>query len=472
MVKCIYVCFLFFFFLKPEVQAANFDCYQAGGRRSYYIDGLRGTENGDGSFGNPFSCLSAVNRLQLYPGDNILLAGGQEFAGTIHINKFTGTSNAPLLISSYGEGKAMIYGKANAALTVDSSQYVRVSYIIAKGDGRLGGSESSGIDVKYSNNVYIDSVEAYGFLWNGISTFGGSNITLTDIYAHNNGFNGIEVSGPWSHKEVRNIHIAHCVAENNPGNPRIKDNHSGSGILVAHSTGVLVEYCEAMNNGWDMPRVGNGPVGIWAYECDSLTIQYCFSHDNKTSAGGRDGGGFDFDGGVTNSVMQYNLSMDNEGAGYGLFQFGGASDWTNNDIHHNVSINDGRKNSQAGFFVWCDPYNKSVPLRNSCIHHNLVISSHGHSVSFETGYASGLLFRNNRFLLTGNGTQHIWGDYSQRGVTFSGNTYWSQKAEMEYLSQPQVNEDTKGIYKKINFDIPSHICLLQIKKVVNSFFTE
>ena len=42
--------------------------------------------------------------------------------------------------------------------------------------------------------------------------------------------------------------------------------------------------------------------------------QYCFSHDNKTSPEGLDGGGFDFDGGITNSLMQYNLAMNNEGA--------------------------------------------------------------------------------------------------------------------------------------------------------------
>ena len=90
----------------------------------------------------------------------------------------------------------------------------------------------------------------------------------------------------------------------------------------------MVEYCEAMENGWDMPRPGNGPVGIWGYEADHLTIQYCYSHDNKTSPNGYDGGRFDFDGGITNSVMQYNLSMNNEGAGYGLFQFGGAGAWS------------------------------------------------------------------------------------------------------------------------------------------------
>lgn len=472
MVKYIYAFFFCLSVFSLKMQAIPPG--DGGVGTCYYVDAKRGKATGDGSFDRPFHALETVNRLQLWPGDSILLAGGETLTGTLSIRHFAGMAGHPLFISSYGRGRAVIDGKANTALAVDSSCYVCISNLIVRGDGRLTGSESSGIDIKYSSNVRIDSVEAYGFLWNGVSTYGGSNLRLTRIYAHDNGFNGIEVSGPWSHKEVKNVYIGHCIAENNPGNPRIKDNHSGSGILVAHSTGVMVEYCEAMNNGWDMPRIGNGPVGIWAYESDSLTIQYCFSHDNKTAAGAKDGGGFDFDGGVTNSVMQYNLSMNNEGAGYGLFQFGGASVWTNNEIHHNVSINDGRKNSQAGFFVWCDPYNKSVPLCNSSIHHNIVVSSHGHSVSFDTGYADGLLFSDNTFLLTGKGVRHIGGDYGNypTGVTFRGNTYWSEQAEQENLPQPQVSEDSLAIYRKPNVEIPYEISLPHIKEIVDRFFNK
>ena len=79
-----------------------------------------------------------------------------------------------------------------------------------------------------------------------------------------------------------------------------------------------------------MPRIGNGPVGIWADEASNVTIQYCISHPINTAKGAKDGGGFDFDGGITNSIIQYCLSYENQGAGYGLFQYAGASPWHNN----------------------------------------------------------------------------------------------------------------------------------------------
>lgn len=437
---------------------------------SYYVNTLKGDLTGDGSLKRPFRSLEAVNQVHLLPGDKVLLAGGQVFEGTLRIHAYKGTKEAPLIVRSYGKGRATIHAKSGTALTVDSSSYVQMDHLIVKGDGRLAGNDGSGIDVKYSDHLSIDYVEASGFLWNGVCTYGGNDIQLKRIVAYDNGFAGINVTGTWSHKEVRNVTITDCVADNNPGNPRIKDNHSGSGILVSHSTKVLIERCEAMNNGWDMPRPGNGPVGIWAYECDSLTIQYCYSHDNKTSAKGKDGGGFDFDGGVTNSIMQYNLSMNNEGAGYGLFQFGGASEWINNEVRYNVSINDGKKNSQAGFFIWCDPFNKEVPLLASNIHHNVVISRYGHSVSFETGYSSGLYFYDNTFYLTGEGIEHIHGDYTRGGVTFKRNVYWSEKSEKEGASQPVVREDPEAKYKKQKFRIPKKVQIADMKGIIDSFF--
>ncbi len=74
-----------------------------------------------------------------------------------------------------------------------------------------------------------------------------------------------------------------------------------------------------------MPRKGNGTVGIWCYEANSVMIQHCLSFQNKTSQGGEDGGGYDFDGGTTNSIIQYCLSYENQGSAFGIFQYDGAS---------------------------------------------------------------------------------------------------------------------------------------------------
>ena len=94
-----------------------------------------------------------------------------------------------------------------------------------------------------------------------------------------------------------------------PGNPVNLENHSGNGIVVDHVRRCTIEYCEAFNNGWDMPRKGNGPVGIWGWEAHRLTIQFCISHDNKTQKGAVDGGGFEWFGnsGTTSARVTYNF---------------------------------------------------------------------------------------------------------------------------------------------------------------------
>ena len=228
----------------------------------------------------------------------------------------------------------------------------------------------------------VEQVRAEGFQKSGVDLYDCKNMTLRKILVIDNGFCGINVIGS-ARNLSGNIMIQDCKAENNPGDPTNLDNHSGNGILVGVSDSVVIDHCSATNNGWDMPRQGNGPVGIWTWESDHVTIQYCISYRNKTSRNAKDGGGFDLDGGVTNSVIQYCLSYENQGAGYGLFQYAGASDWSNNVIRYCVSINDAQKTEGAGsFFIW-NGSNDSHQLANCMIYNNVLYNSFAPIISFE-----------------------------------------------------------------------------------------
>jgi hypothetical protein len=223
---------------------------------------------------------------------------------------------------------------------------------------------------------------------------------VDNVYSHDNGYAGILVSGEHGRKDAsKNIVIRNCRAENNPGDPAELDNHSGNGVLVGHSTNVMIEYCTATNNGWDMPRIGNGPVGIWAYESDSVIIQHCIAYKNKTSKGAADGGGFDLDGGVTNSIIQYCLSYGNEGSGYGLFQYKGASPWYNNTIRYCISENDGGGSAaHAGIFIW-NSSDDSEQLKDCYIYNNTIYNEQGAAISYESqSMNSGFRFYNNIFV--------------------------------------------------------------------------
>ncbi len=110
-------------------------------------------------------------------------------------------------------------------------------------------------------------------------------------------------------------------------------------------------------------------------------------------------GGQVFDGGVTNSLIQYCLSYDNEGAGYGLFQYPGAARWSGNVVRYCVSINDANTTVGAGsFFIW-NGSNDSSQLTDCYLHNNVAYNTKAPLISFEDASDHGnFLFSNNIFI--------------------------------------------------------------------------
>lgn len=412
---------------------------------TFYVDSQLGNDANKGTLKKPLKSIEKINSLRLQAGNSVFFAGGQTFYGTLRLSKLAGTKAQPIVIGSYRNGRAILNGENGNAIRADSCSWLRVKNLSVTGNGRLAGNAGSGIEFRNNNYCMIDSIETSGFFWSGVKVVGGKNLRITHVYAHDNGFSGINVESDGKDagglegsggKTFHNLYIGGCVAENNPGCPAVKDNHSGNGILIGGVTNGIIEHCEAMKNGWDMPREGNGPVGIWAYQCDSVTIQYCYSHDNKTSPKGKDGGGFDFDGGITNSVMQYNLSANNEGAGYGMFQYYGASDWENNIVRYNISYNDGAKNGKCGIFMWCDP--SAIPMRLLHAYNNTIVNNQGYGVNFEPGNYPGFVFENNIFLLTATSDRFTGGSF--KGASFNQNLFWAKLP-----AQPSVKPDTQAI---------------------------
>jgi len=371
---------------------------------TYYINSDEGDDKFPGTIKKPLQTISEANkRMRSKPG-NILFAGGQVFDGTLMLINIQGADTVPVVISSYGMGRPVINGDNNEAIHIENCKNVRIDSLTLMGSGRKEGNTANGLQLINSSNCVVEDIYAEGFQKSGVDLYNCRNVDVHNVTAYGNGFCGINVMGS-SRDSSKNILIRDCKAENNAGDPTILDNHSGNGILIGVSDSVIIDHCSATNNGWDMPRQGNGPVGIWAWMSDHVTIQYCISYKNRTSKGGKDGGGFDLDGGVTNSLIQYCLSYENEGAGYGLFQYPGASDWSNNVIRYCVSINDARTTEGAGsFFIW-NGSNESSQLTNCYIYNNVAYSTSAPIISFEN--ASGhenFLFCNNIFIGTGQMT--------------------------------------------------------------------
>ncbi len=381
----------------------------------YYVDSKRGKDDNPGTLPkSAWQSLERVNKGTFASGDRLLFAGGQTFAGTLKFTReSSGVQERPIVVSSFGKGRATLQAGTEDALVLTDCAYVVVKNLNVVGCGRKNGSNGVGIRLVRTRNVELSDIEASGFRLGGVSTGGDENTRITRVYAHDNGFAGITTYGGGEGlPRSRNLYIGSCVVENNPGDPKNLDNHSGNGIVVGGVDGALIEYCEARNNGWDMPRDGNGPVGIWGWNCDRLIIQHCISHDNKSP--GADGGGFDFDGGVTNSILQYNLSYNNAGCGYLLCQYPGAPPWKNNIVRYNISINDGAKNFQSGIGLW----EGDKGISDALIHNNTIINP-VHAVATLNDVPQ-MVYRNNLFLAGGD---VLSGNFTRS--RFEVNLYWT-----------------------------------------------
>jgi hypothetical protein len=229
------------------------------GNTTYYLDAVKGDDaNAGTSAEKAWKTIDRANQTAFAAGDKLLLAGGQKFAGTLAIGKEAqGTKEKPIIVSSSGQGRATIDGGKVSGIRLDGCAFVQIRELNLTGCGRKEGNDGSGIEVTTTKNVEIDQVDTSGFRLCGITTGGDADTRITNVNAHDNGFAGISTCGGYGKPRTTNLYIGHCVAHDNPGDPKNLNNHSGNGIVVGQLDGGLIEYCEAYNNGWDMPRKGN-----------------------------------------------------------------------------------------------------------------------------------------------------------------------------------------------------------------------
>jgi hypothetical protein len=368
---------------------------------NWYFD-TSGDDANPGDETRPFRSLQRLNGLPLGPGDTVRLRGGDIFKGPLQPGPGSaGASLRPIVITSYGQGKAVVDGGNGNAVVLYKTAYISLSSLELRGAGRKEGNTESGLAINTGHHITVDDLLVHGFQKSGVYIYRSFQVQVTHTQARDNGFAGISADGPYGTRDCHHILIRDCRAENNPGDPTNLSNHSGNGIVVGYCRNVVIERCTATGNGWDMPRMGNGPVGIWAFEADSVIIRHCISFRNRTAKGADDGGGFDLDGGVAHSVIEHCVSYENEGSGFGLFQYAGASPWHDNSIHDCVSNNDGLVSAaRAGVFIW-NSSGDPRQLRNCSFYNNVIYNTRGAAIHYAMdGEHSGFRFHHNAFITT------------------------------------------------------------------------
>jgi hypothetical protein len=425
---------------EKETSSAN----EPVDERGYFIDGINGSDINPGTIKKPLKTIAEVNLRIKKKTANICFAGGQTFNGRLELTGISGSDRSPVKIKSWGKGRAVINGKNDEAIKIENSRNIWILDLDLKGNGRNHGNKTNGLSILMSSSCKVENINAIGFQKSGVALYNCTYSVLRKVIASENGFCGINIVGS-ARNLSRKILIQDCKAENNPGDPTNLENHSGNGILVGVSDSVSIDHCTATNNGWDMPRQGNGPVGIWTWESDHVLIQYCISYRNKTSRNAKDGGGFDLDGGVKNSVIQYCLSYENQGAGYGLFQYAGASLWSTNTIRYCVSINDGQTTEgSGGIFLWNGSADVNQ-LTGCMIYNNVIYNSGAPLISFENSSAhKNFTFCNNIFIGSGKPISGVF-----TGSSFIGNDWWNTGGDIKFMKFASLAEWSKSTGQEI-----------------------
>lgn len=321
---------------------------------TYYVSSS-GNDSATGtSPSTAWRTLRKVSSAVLRPGTRVLLRGGQRFSGELRLGADdAGSAAHPVLIGSYGWGRATIIERKSNAVSVYNTAgvVIRDLSIVGKGQAFTYGlginAYSSRTGTARLDGLTIQNVHISGFV-DGISigasgTAGFRNVLVSDSTLSRNLDNGLMTWGPTFDPAKQNyananVRVQRVTAFDNRGDPHLTAHNSGSGIVLGSVSDGSVTWSTAHDNGG---RGGSleGPDGIWAYDSTRVTIDHCLSYHNRTDDQ-EDGDGFGLDQNTSHSVMQYNLSYGNDGAGYVLYSGINDGAQTHNVVRFNISSTD------------------------------------------------------------------------------------------------------------------------------------
>jgi len=367
------------------------------------------------------SSMAEANNLTLSAGDTVVFTGGQTYSGALRPKRGTaGTAANPVVFTASGSEKAIISVSSGSALDFSGSG-VTFHNLHFKGPwttSMSGASSPDGVIISNGNDCKITHCEVSNFAAMGIHA-DGDRLRIEHTTVHDVGWDGINIEGG------TDVYVGYCTVYEATGWAR--EPHSGSGILIAHVDGAIVEFCEVYECGKKFQASsGGGPVGIWSWDSDGVIVQYCESHHNANGNRGTDGGGFDIDGGDKNCIVQYCYSHDNEGPGYLIAHYKGARPTDNNTFRYCISENDCQDTWQGCISLWSA---NATSLTNTTFHNMVVYTEYRPAVARQSQVGAGNMVYNSIFI-TNKGAAFTQNPFA--GLDFRNNCYWAMDGDFNY----------------------------------------
>ncbi|QBG48091.1 right-handed parallel beta-helix repeat-containing protein [Verrucomicrobia bacterium S94] len=422
----------------------------ASNAATYYLDADGGNDNNTGtSQSAAWKSLDKAGSHTFTAGDTLLLQRGDTFWGKLELKDDSGTSSSPVTIGAYGSGDRPFIGAYSryCGIYIYNSSHISIRDIEIKANGGdaidgmsnskrygvyIGGNSSNiTIDNLYVHDIYpYEATESEGinpttYMGNAFGLFGTSSAPLTDITVKNCqidnvGFKAFDMKYVDSSKVVWN-------QMENIGGPAIVPNTCNDLIVRGNVVDGSGQYTD--------PRMHGRGSGIWPIWCEDVLIEKnTFMH----ARGKYDSCGAHIDMGNKNVVIQYNLSIDNEG---GFVEILGGNE--NCAYRYNISINDGaRIKGEDGalgdghVIVFSGHYSgERTASQYSYVYNNTIYVKEGQHCSFGLEAPMGtVLVANNLFYIEGDaldGTPNWYKDYAagaEDGVYWKNNVY--QRADI------------------------------------------
>ncbi|MFX0202567.1 MAG: right-handed parallel beta-helix repeat-containing protein [Candidatus Hodarchaeota archaeon] len=333
------------------------------------MDASNGNDNYDGlSPSAAWKTIAKVNNSSFDPGDQILLKRGETWREQLVVPS-SGSAASPITFGAYESGNNPIIKGSDIPTSGDDALQILIrnkSYVTIQD-----------LDVR---NAWLDGIHIDA-LW---------NMDVTDIVIRRctvslAGSHGIAVSN-WANTDsdhpIKNILIdSNTVYQN-------RKHGIVMGRLVANST---ISRNTVYENASNSPAGYHG-ISTWGPNsiCRPMNIIIEYNEVYRTFLRENEGTGIQLDNHTESSIVRYNISHDNEGAGF-------VSNETKScEFYYNISYRNGTAGTQGGLAAW-----DSTDLK---IYNNIFYDNKPNGMYF-AGNSSDVLVKNN--ILSGNNVYEI-----------------------------------------------------------------